>query len=209
MRRIPPLHLVTDDPTLARPGFAAVAAEALHVGGPDVVLHLRGPETGGRRLFELAARLLPEAREAGAWLLVNDRVDVALCAGAHGAHLGQRSLPLPVAREILGEGAVLGVSVHDGDEARAATGADLLLVGTLFETPSHPGREGAGTELLITVAEAAPGIPLVGIGGITPERVGVVRGAGAEGVAVLRGVWEDRAPAAAVDRYLTTWRDAG
>ncbi|HSG48262.1 MAG TPA: thiamine phosphate synthase [Longimicrobiales bacterium] len=204
---LPPLHLVTDDAVLARDDFRHTAAEALGAGGASLVLHLRAPHTDGRTLYRLAAELLPAADASGARLLVNDRVDVAACVGAHGVQLGQRSLPVAVARELLGPGGLVGVSVHSAAEAREAAAPDFLLVGTLFETPSHPGRPGAGTGLLHAVAVAARGIPLVGIGGVTPERLAGLRAAGAHGFAVLRGVWDATSPATAVQRYLTLWQE--
>lgn len=213
---LPRLHLVTDDAIVARGGFRATAAAALEAGGPRLALHLRAPRTEGGIIFRLAADLFPAASAAGALLLVNDRVDVAGCAGAHGVQLGQRSIPVASARSLLGAGAVIGVSVHSAEEARAAfeadgapgvRGPDFLLAGTLFETPSHPGRPGAGTGLLAEVARAAPGIPVVGIGGVRPERLPELRAAGAHGFAVLRGVWDTASPAGAVERYLTLWQE--
>lgn len=203
---LPVLHLVTDDRVLADPAFPRRAASALEAGGPSLALHLRGPGTDGGPLFRLAARLLPVARAAGAWVVVNDRIDVAGCAGAHGVQLGQRSLPLAVARRLI-PGTPVGVSVHSPEEARDAAGADWLVVGTLFATPSHPGQPGAGAGILGRIAAAAPHVPLVGIGGVTPERLPLLREAGAHGFAVLRGVWEDEAPASAVGRYLSAWQD--
>jgi len=202
---VPPFHLVTDASVLSRPDFAAAASEALAAGGADVALHLRGPGVEGGALFRLARALLPAARRSGALLLVNDRVDVAGAAGAHGAHLGRRSLPVQQARELLGPSALLGASVHSADEARDSAGADFLLVGNVFTTASHPGRPGAGTALLERVAGVAPGIPLIAIGGVLPPRVPSLREAGAAGFAVLTGVWDERTPASAVERYLTAW----
>lgn len=212
---LPPLHLVTDDAVLAREDFRDAAAAALEAGGAQLALHLRGPRTDGATLYRLAADLLPVANATGARLLVNDRADVAACAGAHGVQLGQRSLRADVARGLLGPGALIGVSVHSADEAREAAASapagaappDFLLVGTLFETPSHPGRPGAGTGLLAEISVAAPGLPLVGIGGVTPERLAGLRAAGAHGFAVLRGIWDAPSPAEAVGRYLTLWQE--
>ena len=136
---------------------------------------------------------------------MNDRVDVAGAVEARAVQLGQRSLPVEVVRGLF-DGPV-GVSVHDESEARAAAGADWLTVGTLFETPSHPGRPGVGVGILGRVAAVAPGVKLVGIGGITPSRVPAVREAGAHGVAVMRGIWESESPARAAGHYLTAWQD--
>ncbi|MDT8342665.1 MAG: thiamine phosphate synthase, partial [Longimicrobiales bacterium] len=121
------------------------------------------------------------------------------------------SLPPAVARALLGPAARIGVSVHSADEARDAADArsrtpDFLLVGTLFATPSHPDRPGAGVGLLAEVGAARPGLPLVGIGGVDPGRLPQLRAAGAHGCAVLRGVWDAASPAAAVERYLTVWQ---
>lgn len=202
-RPVPPLHVVTDDEVLGRGDFVR-RAEAVLAAGDAVVLHVRGPATGGRRLWEIARRLRPAATETGALLVVNDRVDVARLAGADGVHLGERSLPADVARTLLAPDALVGVSVHGpaGAARAAAAGADYLVVGTVFETPSHPGRPGAGVELLDRVAVAAPGVPLVAIGGVSPERVAPCRAAGARGVAVLRGVWEPSDTEGAVAGYL-------
>jgi thiamine-phosphate diphosphorylase len=161
----------------------------------------------GRFLLEVGRDLLLGARVVGARLVVNDRVDVAGCLGADGVQLGQGSLPLDLARRLLGS-VYFGVSVHSAEEARAARGADWLTVGSIFQTPSHPGAVPGGLELLDRVAEAAPGVPLVGIGGVTPDRVASLRHHGAAGVAVVRGIWEDPSPPDAVGRYLRAWDEA-
>ncbi len=203
-RPLPRLHLVTDDAILAHPAFPARAAAALSAGGAGVALHLRGPGTPGGPLLERARALLAAADEAGALLVVNDRVDVAALAGAHGVHLGARSLPVDVARSLLPPEAGVGLSVHGAEEARAAAadGPDWAFVGTIWPTRSHPGREGAGPEGVERAVAACGGLPLLAIGGVTPERVASARKAGAWGVAVLRGVWEAPDPGAAVEAYL-------
>lgn len=203
---LPPLHVVTDDAVLARPGFAALALAVLAAGRGRVALHLRGPATGGARLYALAAALRGGAAEAGALLIANDRVDLARVAGLDGVHLGRRSLPPREARRLLPAGARVGVSVHDPEAARAAErgGADYLVVGTVFATASHPDRPGSGPEGVARVGAAA-GLPLLAIGGIVPDRIAVVRAAGAAGVAALSGVWDAPDPAAAVTAYLDAW----
>lgn len=201
-RGIPRLHLVTDTRTVSRPDFLARSAAILKVGGEGVALHLRAPGLASRLLHEYALVLASAARRAGSVLLVNGHVDVALAAGANGAQMGGRGIPPARARAILGKRRFLGVSVHSRGEAEvaAAAGADFLLAGTLYETASHPGRPGAGPALIEELHDL--GVPLIGIGGITPERVAEVVGAGARGVAVLRGVWEVADPAEALEGYL-------
>jgi len=173
-------------------------------GGADVCLHLRGPGTDGATVHRLATELLPQARRTGARLFVNDRVDVALAAGLDGVHLGRRSLPVAVVRELLRPGIWLGASCHDSAEIAAARqgGADYVFLGTIFATPTHPGVAGMGLGGLAAALGCRGACPVIGIGGIDPAGVAGVLGAGAYGIAVVRGVWAGSDPAAAVRRYI-------
>ena len=200
---LPRLHVVTDDSVLGRGGFEASARDVLAAGGPDVALHLRGPGADGSTLFSLAEALLPAARRSGTLLFVNDRIDVALAVGTDGAHVGQRSLGVRVARELLGAGRWLGASVHGAAEAREAEaeGADYAFLGTIFPTPSHPEQAGMGLEGLAAVVGGAKSSRIVAIGGIDLARAADVLGAGAYGIAAVRGIWDSRDPAAAVGDY--------
>lgn len=203
-RPLPRLHVVTDDAVLGRSDALDVARAVVRAGGSRVALHLRGPGTSGRRLHELAAALVGPAAEAGALLLINDRVDVALVVGADGAHLGARSPTVADARTVLGPEAVLGASAHSADEVGGLTreGADYTFLGTVFATPTHPGRPGCGPAGVRQAVAEAAGAPVVAIGGIGPDRVAGLRAAGAWGVAVLRGVWNAPDPARAVVEFL-------
>ena len=199
----PRLHLVTNDAVLARPDFLAVAAEVMEAGGASTALHVRGPGTPGRDLFGIVRDLAPSIADSDASLAINDRVDVALALGLEWVHLGQRSLPSPIARGLLGTQPTLGVSIHNVSEARKATagGADYLTVGTMFATSSHPERTPAGPTLLEEVRRITS-LPLVAIGGVTPDRVETLVAAGAWGVAVVGGVWRAERAARAVEVYL-------
>ena len=201
---IPRLHVVTDDQILARPGFRAAALQVLETGGTRVAMHVRGPHTTGRAMYRAAAELILPARRAGAWLVVNDRVDVALALGIRRVHLGARSLPAQVARHLLGPGACVGRSIHSAAEARGKDGRiDYLFAGTVFATPSHPGATPGGTGV-VRAAAAAGTVPVVGIGGITPGRVSRVIPAGAHGVAAIRAVWDAPSPGGGVRRFLNS-----
>ncbi len=204
MITVPRLHVVTDDLVLARGDFLPVARKLLEAGGEALAFHVRGPNTDGRRLYELAHELLTFGEE-GARILVNDRVDVALATGTAGVHLGRRSLSVARARGLVGSVALVGVSVHDagGDAEMMQDGPDYAFVGTLYPTPSHPGHIGGGSTLLSEVAEVAKGLSLVGIGGVRPERVAEVLGAGGYGVAVIRGIWCADDPNRALGEYLS------
>jgi len=203
---IPLLHAVTDDAVVARAGFVERAGEVLAAGGARVALHLRAPAASGRALHGLAVRLAALADGTGSLLLVNDRVDVALAAGAHGVQLTRRSLSVADARTLVGRGMLIGASVHDRDEAReaVAAGADFLLAGAVYPTATHPGRPGAGLRLI--EALVALGLPVVAIGGVTPEWAGELRQAGAAGMAAIRGIWDAPSPADAVQRYIEAWQ---
>ncbi len=200
--RIPRLHVVTNDRVLAAGDFVARATRALEAGGARVALHLRGPASGGRLLWEHGRALAPVARRTGALLLVNDRVDVARLLELDGVHLPEHGLPVSEARCLLPDGAVVGRSLHEPRALEGRERPDLVLVGTLFTTPSHPGRLGAGPGRVTRVRRENPGLPLVGIGGVTLDRVNSVMAAGAHGVALLRAVWDHARPEEAVAEYL-------
>lgn len=141
------------------------------------------------------------ARESGSRIVINDRLDLAVGSGAWGVQLGRRSFPVAAARLILSSGVRIGVSVHDPEEARTAVdaGADFLIAGTLYPSLSHPGAGSTGVQWI----SAIPGRkPVIGVGGITPERVPEVLTAGAHGVAVIRGVWSSPSPVDAMEEYL-------
>lgn len=203
---IPRLHLVTDAGILSDPGFLARAGAAISAGGSRIALHLRGPGLALRVLRELGRELVALTGAHGTRLLVDDRVDLALVLDAAGVHLGPGSLPMVDARRILGPAAILGCSVHGVDEARAVaappgaapSGPDFVFAGTLYATPSHPGRPGAGVERIREVRGVLPSTPVLGIGGISIDRVAAVLSAGAHGVAVVRAVWSAGEPGSAV-----------
>ncbi|HET6232779.1 MAG TPA: thiamine phosphate synthase [Longimicrobiaceae bacterium] len=201
-RPVPPLHAVTDDAVLARPDFLSAARRVIEAGGPRLALHLRGPAASGREMHRLASSLAAAANDAGATLIVNDRVDVALAAGAHGVQIGARGLLPGDARRLVGDARLLGVSVHSAAEAEAAVDArpDFFLAGTVYQTASHSGKPADGLQAISRLAPFA--VPLIAIGGITPERVPAVLAAEATGIAAIRGIWDAADEGEAVRKYL-------
>ena len=165
-------------------------------GGVDLV-QLREKDLSNEGLLELAGTLL-EAIGGRAKLIVNERADVALAAGAQGVQLGESGPPVSEARKTLGGDALIGRSVHSLQSAAQAEadGADFLLVGTMFASRSHPGEAPAGPGLMRDVS-ASSGLRLIGIGGITPENADQVIGAGASGVAVITNILAAEDPKAA------------
>jgi len=188
---LPRLHAITDERVARLPSLDATA-RALAAAGP-VALHARGHSLSGREHYELARRL---AAASPHHLFVNDRGDVALAAGAAGVQLSADGLAPGEARR-LNAGWWIGASVHDLDAARSARdgGADYLLIGPVFATPTHPEAPPLG------VAGLAPylalGIPVVAIGGIDASNAGALRKAGVWGVAAIRALWDAPDPALA------------
>ena len=154
-------------------------------GGVSAIL-IRRPHASAREVYNMTRQLRPATRRTGCRLLVNDRIDAALAAGADGVHLGARSLPTAAARRILLPGMILGRSTHDLDEATAAEadGADYIFLGPVFATPSHPDDPGLGVEHL-REAVLRTRIPILAIGGVTTDTVGHVVRAGARGAAAI------------------------
>ncbi|MGK7313410.1 MAG: thiamine phosphate synthase [Candidatus Longimicrobiales bacterium M2_2A_002] len=200
---VPRLHVVTDDDVLADPAFGDRVGALMSAHGPALAVHLRGPNGPVARLFRVAESLAGSAAEAGTLLVVNGRLDVALAVEVSAVQLGRRSIPVQAARRLLGEDGILGYSAHGAAEAGSAArnGADFVFIGTIWETPSHPDRPGAG---LARVREAAAdtAVPVLAIGGVTPDRARSAVRAGAWGVAVIRGIWHAGDPVAAASSYL-------
>lgn len=189
------LHVITDGKTPLDEVCAHVAS-IRH--GVDYV-HLREKHRPAGEQWDWALRLV-DALGGPTRLIVNDRVDVAAALGAFGAHLPARGLPPAAARRALRPGQVVGVSVHSAEEAAAAEaqGADYVLFGHVFATGSKPGLPPRGLEALRDVVRRVA-IPVIAIGGITPENVAAVLETGCAGVAVMSAVWSAARPAEAVN----------
>ena len=175
---LPVVHLITD--RRLAPDLAARADAALAGLPPGAAaIHLREKDLGGRELLALARALAAVCRARGQRLLVNDRLDVALAAGADGVHLPAAGVPPADARRLLGPGALVGVSCHSAaDVARARDGgASYAFLSPIFDTPS---KRAYGPPLgLEALREAARlGLPLVALGGVTPGARRRVRAAG-------------------------------
>lgn len=156
------------------------------------LIQIRQPGMDGRALASLVRRAVAVAEDTGARVLVNDRVDVAMAAGAHGVHLRGNSVPAVRVRAVVPSGFLVGRSVHSAEEAaRVATegGLDYLIFGTVFETSSKPGVEPAGAARLADTC-AAVTLPVLAVGGVTIPRLGEVRAAGAAGFAAI-GLFSD------------------
>lgn len=203
--RIPVLHAVTSDEIVLGTEFIERARRVMHAGGPRVAVHLRAPRLGGRRLHELACELATLQRETGAWLIVTDRADVALTAGARGVQLTSRSMSASDARRVAPLLAI-GASVHSSEDAASAVsgGAQWVVAGHAVGTEAHPGDQPRGLGFIERLVAACI-LPVIAIGGVRPEHVPALRLAGAYGVAAIRGIWQAGDGGAAVIDYLSAY----
>lgn len=178
-------YLVTDR-RLASADFLMRLIRSAAEAGVDRI-QIRERDLGGHALLRLTRDALAAMEGTRATLLVNDRLDVALGASAHGAHLGQHSMPVPLARKVGGEDLILGVSTHSVDEAMEAqeSGADYLFVGPVFPTPSKAAfGEPLGIAKLESILRRVK-IPAYAIGGITSQHLSQLRSLPLTGVAMI------------------------
>jgi thiazole tautomerase (transcriptional regulator TenI) len=205
---LPIIHAVTSDEIVARADFLDVACAVMSALGPRGALHLRAGRSTAARLQALAAGLEAAQAVTGAWLVVNDRLDLAIGCRARGAQLTSRSLRVSDARRAAPTLAV-GASVHSIEEGRVAAeeGASWLVAGHVFATATHPGEEGRGLSFVRALV-AAVDVPIVAIGGVRPEHCAVLRQAGAYGLAVIRGIWDAANAERAASDYLSAYDDA-
>lgn len=154
-------------------------------------IQLRDKEASARELLEQAMACLKLTRKAGATLIINDRVDVALTAGADGVHLGQDDLSVAEAREILGEDKIIGVSTHSIVQFHAAlaTSANYIAVGPVYPTTTKENPASVVGLKLVREARKLTARPLVAIGGINHERAPKVIAAGADCVAAISALY--------------------
>jgi thiamine-phosphate diphosphorylase len=206
MRPLPRLFAVTTD-SICRAADFGVRAAAIAAAGSAAAILVRAPESTTAQLAAFAERVTALARPPEAAVVVHARPDLARAVGADGVQLRAGDLLPADARRVLGRGWV-GRSVHSVEEAEAALseGADYLVAGSVFETPSHPEHRGRGLEWLAGIT--ALGVPVIAIGGLTSARAAAARDAGAWGVAVIAAVWQADDPAAAAAALLAPWTEA-
>lgn len=187
------LHVITDGQRKVEE-LQSIVAKAVR-GGADII-QLRYKSAPALDLYTLGQAIHPLIREAGAGLLINDRVDVALALGARGVHLAAKSLPIPAVRPLLdSQKHLIGCSVHSVEEAIAAEakGVDYITYGHIYATNSKPGLPPRGLDALRNVVEAV-NIPVLAIGGITLQNIDEILTTGIAGIAVIGAVMADEDP---------------
>lgn len=196
------LLVLTDAPLAAPRSVPEVVAEALAGGARAVQLRNKGESA--RELLAVGRELRALTREAGALFFVNDRLDVALALEADGLHVGPRDLPVAAVRRHVPDGFLVGRSADDPRVARQAVddGADYIGCGTVYATATKDDAgDVIGPDGLRRVVEAVP-VPVVGIGGVTPNRAAEVVATGAVGVAVVGAVMAAADPRLAARTFL-------
>lgn len=202
---LPQVHLITDFPLLDRAALDCVVAVV--AAGVDAI-QVRAKHATDRELVAWTRSVVTAVHPRGARVIVNDRLDIALAAGADGVHLGLDDLPVAMARELVPAGFLIGATCRGPEHAQRARadGADYAGVG-----PVH--RSTTKTDLpapigLSVLREAARAIPVIAIGGITAGRVDGVMRAGAHGVAVVAAVWRAQDPPRAAKEIVDLVRAA-
>jgi thiamine-phosphate pyrophosphorylase len=188
-------------------GHEPVALARILLEGGARVMQLRLKNAPGRELLAAARAIAEMCRERGAMLIVDDRVDIAMLAGAAGVHLGQDDLPLEAARRLVGRDMIIGISTHGVEQAVAAEsgGADYIGFGPLYPGGLRNNAEGKGLAMLREV-RAAVTIPIVAIGGITEATVPEALAAGADACAIITDVVRTADITAKVRRLLALHR---
>ncbi|MSR43976.1 MAG: thiamine phosphate synthase [Phycisphaerales bacterium] len=169
--------------------------------GADCI-QLREKEMSTAELVAHARVVVSRAHEVGTSVIINDRVDIALAAGADGVHLGGSDLAIADARRIAGGALLIGATAHNADEARAAIehGADGCGIGAMFSSTVKPEQPPSGPMWMAEFAAKWPKMPHLAIGGITPENAVQLRAVGCRGVAVSTSVCAADDPGAQVAR---------
>ena len=201
--KLPPLYAIVDQRTTERCGWTVAALARAFLAGGARLIQLRATSAGSGQLLAWCDDLVSAARPGGARVIVNDRADIALLAGASGVHVGQTDLGPAHARRLLPAGAAVGISTHSPAEVDRSVHEPVsyVAVGPVYRTATkRTGREPVGLDL-VRYAARAQAKPVVAIGGITLERAPEVLAAGASAVAVVSDLLRGGDPVRRVGDY--------
>jgi thiamine-phosphate pyrophosphorylase len=202
----PTLYLVTDQRLCGERSLLDVVG--LAVRGGATMVQLREKRLDMRALVDLARALKGLLEPFGVPLIINDRVDAALAVDAAGVHLGQSDMPAELARHLLGQNALIGLSVERLEHIAEAERLDVDYYGVspVFPTPTKPDLGAAWGLSGLAAARQATARPLVGIGGIGPDNASAVLRAGADGVAVVSAICAAADPLRAAEELVLALR---
>ena len=197
------IYLVTDEACLHGRPLLECVEEALAAG--VTLVQYRAKAADGGVLYAEACKLKELCDNYNVPLIINDRLDIALAVGAAGVHLGQDDLPCAVARRLLGENFIIGVSAHNPAEAVQAVSedADYLGCGAVFGTATKHDVAKLGLENLRAIRKSVA-VPMVGIGGITADNYAEVLATGADGAAIVSAILAQEDISAVVKKLVAT-----
>lgn len=197
---LPPIYPITDT-TLS--GLTHLEQVRQLIAAGATFIQVREKRAPSREFYEECVRVTQIADGSGAEIVINDRVDIAIMAGAAGVHVGQDDLPPQAVRSIVGERMLVGFSTHNVDQAVRAAGflIDYIAIGPIFPTGTKENPDPVvGLPGLEQVRKAIGEFPLVAIGGITEANVGDVLSAGADSAAVIGALFSNNSSIG--DNYL-------
>ncbi|MBO7241852.1 MAG: thiamine phosphate synthase [Methanobrevibacter sp.] len=187
------VYLVTDRRNKTDEEFLNIIEEAIK--GGTTIVQLREKTASTKEFYELALRVKEITSRYGVPLLINDRIDIALAVDSEGVHIGQDDMPADIAREIIGDDKILGVSASTVEEAKKAEmdSADYIGSGAVFPTATKDDADSVSKEELKEIVDSID-IPVVAIGGITVENANTLKGSGIAGFSVVSAIMSAEDP---------------
>ena len=187
------VYLVTDRRNKTDEEFLNIIEEAIK--GGTTVVQLREKTASTKEFYDLALKVKEITSRYGVPLLINDRIDIALAVDSEGVHIGQDDMPADIAREIIGEDKILGVSASTVEEAKKAEkdSADYIGSGAVFPTATKDDADSVSKEELKEIVDSID-IPVVAIGGITVENANTLKGRGIAGFSVVSAIMSAEDP---------------
>ena len=187
------VYLVTDRRNKTDEEFLNIIEEAIK--GGTTIVQLREKTASTKEFYDLALRVKEITSRYDVPLLINDRIDIALAVDSEGVHIGQDDMPAVIAREIIGDDKILGVSASTVEEAKKAEidSADYIGSGAVFPTATKDDADSVSKEELKEIVDSID-IPVVAIGGITVENAHTLKGSGIAGFSVVSAIMSAKDP---------------
>jgi thiamine-phosphate pyrophosphorylase len=193
------VYLVTDRRNKTDEEFLNIIEEAIK--GGTTIVQLREKTASTKEFYDLALRVKEITSRYDVPLLINDRIDIALAVDSEGVHIGQDDMPADIAREIIGDDKILGVSASTVEEAKKAEidSADYIGSGAVFPTATKDDADSVSKEELTEIVDSID-IPVVAIGGITVENAHTLKGSGIAGFSVVSAIMSAEDPKEASEK---------
>ena len=193
------VYLVTDRRNKTDEEFLNIVEEAIK--GGTTIVQLREKTASTKEFYDLALRVKEITSRYGVPLLINDRIDIALAVDSEGVHIGQDDMPADIAREIIGEDKILGVSASTVEEAKKAEidSADYIGSGAVFPTATKDDADSVSKDELKEIVDSID-IPVVAIGGITVENASTLKSSGIAGFSVVSAIMSAEDPKEASEK---------